>query len=241
MRGSWRDRQEAPAPEPFKTSRPIAKWLVPLFAFSIAVDAVAIISDISYLQLIDRAIGGAEIFIDEVETAESRQGIIGITQLVLFAATVVLFLIWFRRSYRNLGSLGADWLRFKPGWAVGAWFVPLLNAVRPKEIANDIWRVSDPQLPRTLNGPALGHPVSPLVNSWWGVFLISGALGRASFTGVDAETLDELATAARYFVAADIAALVAGVLAIMVVREVTERQDHRHHILAQAPSPPPPS
>jgi hypothetical protein len=53
----------------------------------------------------------------------------------------------FRRAYRNLPALGAESPRFSSGWAVGAWFVPFLNLVRPKQIMDDIWRASDPALP----------------------------------------------------------------------------------------------
>jgi hypothetical protein len=37
-------------------------------------------------------------------------------------------------------------MRWSAGWAIGAWFVPVLSLVRPKAILNDIWRASDPRV-----------------------------------------------------------------------------------------------
>ena len=34
-------------------------------------------------------------------------------------------------------------LRYGNGWAIGAWFVPILSLVRPKQMANEIWRGSE--------------------------------------------------------------------------------------------------
>ena len=242
MRGSWRDRQETPTSEPFKSLKQLATWLIFLFSLSIAVDALAILSGISYLGLIDRVQGGVQVFTDEISTIENRISVIGITQVVLWVVTAIVFVVWFRRAYRNLGPLGASWLRFKPGWAVGAWFVPILNAIRPKEIANDIWRVSDPELPPTLDGPALGRPVSAVLNWWWAMLLISGSLGRAAFRSADAETLEELSSGTKYGVAADVASVIAAVLAIILVKAVTDRQHRRHELVArtlasEVPSP----
>ncbi|QYO65100.1 DUF4328 domain-containing protein [Leptolyngbya sp. 7M] len=46
-------------------------------------------------------------------------------------ATIVLFLVWLYRAHKNLFSLKPTHLDFSPGWAVGWWFIPFLNLVRP--------------------------------------------------------------------------------------------------------------
>jgi hypothetical protein len=52
------------------------------------------------------------------------------------------------------------------GWSVGAWFIPLFNLVRPKQIIDDAWRSSSPTISRSQSPPWWCHV-------WWGVFLIS--------------------------------------------------------------------
>lgn len=107
---------------------------------------------------------------------------------------------------------------------MGAWFVPILNWFRPKQIANDIWRGTDPQPPPRQDEP----PVAPLVHWWWAAWLVAGLLGNLSFRLIDdARTLDAERTAVAVDIAAGISYVVAGVLALRFVRAVTEREAAR--------------
>lgn len=251
MEGSWRNEQYPPAADPFMSLRTLGSWLIGLLSLNAALDVVAAISDVSYLGLIERGKQGLVSFA-EGSTADSRQANLALLQLLVFLVTAIVFIVWFRRAYRNLGPLGASWLRFKPGWATGGWFVPIFNAVRPKEIANDIWRVSDPDLPPALDGPALGRPVAPVVNLWWFAFIVSAALGRAAFR-VDTDTLDQIASATRLYLVGDVWDIFLSALALVVVKQITDRQERRWQLVSTArpaasqrppgvpPPPPPPS
>jgi hypothetical protein len=96
---------------------------------------------------------------------------------VATAISGICFIIWFRAAYRNLELAGIQ-LRFSRGWSIGSWFVPFLNFVRPKHMANDFWRVSRFRAVRP--GASVtpvdiaGQPVSPLVHWWWGLYLAGG-------------------------------------------------------------------
>ena len=72
---------------------------------------------------------------------------VGLVQAAWFLVTAGLWLAWFRRAYLNLPALGARRLRFRPWWAVGSWLLPVFSLFRPKQVLNDIWRASDPDLP----------------------------------------------------------------------------------------------
>ncbi len=227
MKGSWRDDQRRPpSSDPFTSLKPLARWLVGLLVIDVALYALGTFSDLSYLALIEQIRQGT-VTTAEVTAADRRLATVAVVQLAAYLVTAIVFIVWFRRAYRNLGSLGASWLRFKPGWAVGSWFVPFLNLVRPKEIANDIWRVSDPQLPEELNGPALGEPVAGIVNMWWAALTVDAVMARALLGSDPAPTLDGLAAATRLGLAAELLGIVTSALAIMVVRAITERQNQR--------------
>ncbi|MEO5838213.1 MAG: DUF4328 domain-containing protein [Acidimicrobiales bacterium] len=64
-----------------------------------------------------------------------------------YVVTGIVFVIWFQRCYKNSQALGTANLRFSSGWAAGAWFVPFLHFVRPKQIADAIWKSTDPAAP----------------------------------------------------------------------------------------------
>src|SRR5918997_1460259 len=76
--------------------------------------------------------------------------------------------------------LGAGNLRASRGWSIGAWFVPILNLIRPKQLMDDTWRASDPALPAKVGSGWQERPVPGLLHAWWALFLISGVLGNVA-------------------------------------------------------------
>ena len=105
------------------------------------------------------------------------------------------------------------------GWAIGAWFTPVVNLWFPRRIAGDIWDAS------TAWGERRSHG---LVNAWWALWLLSLLAGRAAFTSYRrAETAPELHDAARTMLIADVADSVAAVLAIAVVLQLTRMQHQK--------------
>lgn len=97
---------------------------------------------------------------------------------VLWFACVVAFSVWLGRLWRNLYALGVGPLRFGRGWGTGAWFVPFLNLFRPKQIVDDLWRVSAPDA-------AASWRVAPVAGSlhwWWALMVANIVLGRLGGT-----------------------------------------------------------
>ena len=226
-------RYEPPATA-FKSLSSIGMWLIALLAVTVLIDLIVIVSGISYVDLIDRIESGANVTFEEADSADQRQGALAFVELIAFAITAVVFIIWFRRAYRNMAPLGVSWYRFKAGWAVGGWFVPFLNLVRPKQIANDIWRTSDPDLPPRIDGPGLGRPVSPLLNWWWGVFLISGWIARTTITAPADDSLDAIKTSTEMALPSSVFDAIAALLAAFVVLKITRRQHQRAASLSAA-------
>jgi Domain of unknown function (DUF4328) len=81
--------------------------------------------------------------------------------LLVNVVCAVVFVVWTYRGYRNLAPLGASGLRFANGWAIGGWFVPVMFLWRPKQVVNDMWRASAPELPATTAAHADGHAGAP--------------------------------------------------------------------------------
>ena len=81
------------------------------------------------------------------------------------ARTGMLFFIY--QTYSNLLSFGTDGLLSTPGMAVAVWFMPLVSFFRPCQVVNEIWRASDPTIPRQRPTEWQVSRSSPLVNGWW--------------------------------------------------------------------------
>jgi hypothetical protein len=122
----------------------------------------------------------------------------------LLAAGIV-FLIWFHRACANAWALGAFPMSITPGWAVGGFFVPFLNLVRPFQAMREVWHGS-----RREQGQG-----TPLIGLWWGTWLASGVLGwvgaKADSLGVD--------------VASFVIRAASGVLLILLMRQIGRNQE----------------
>jgi hypothetical protein len=221
------------------TSRPFnpLKWatrvvLVALF-LTIALDVIDMVFDVSYHNLIERIPSGG-VTPEQAQAADDRLTNIGAAEFVVFGATAIVFIFWFSRAYRNLRRLGIFELRWREGWAVGAWFVPLLNFVRPKSIANDIWRGSDPELRARASLPSASLSAVPWFHTaWWAVFILDGLFARVAYQRfLDADTVSNLSSATTELLVSDSLDIVAAALAIAVVYQTVKRQRLRARVLA---------
>jgi hypothetical protein len=103
-----------------------------------------------------------------------------------------------------------------------------LNLWRPKQIANDIWRASDPAAPPDLGIDWREKPVPGFLTAWWVVWVVSiyawNVSTRFYFSGDEAEDIRNAGYADLGSLGLDIAA---AVLAINVVIRLTRRQSER--------------
>jgi serine/threonine-protein kinase len=168
---------------------------------------------------------------------------IGAVQAAWFLVTAALWLAWSRRAYLNLPALGARRLRFRPWWAVGAWLLPVFSLFRPKQVLNDVWRASDPDLPPELAATWRGRPVAELLGWWWLAFVASVLVRSITTDAVHAaadlmllgllpDQLDRFQASAGMQVLADLLTVLCGLLALRVVGRASARQDGRAARLA---------
>jgi hypothetical protein len=192
---------------------PRARATVIALSATIAVDVVAFFADGWQWTLLDKIDQGKLVSTSNADISDTIVAIAAVLQLVLLIATAILFLRWFKRAYENVDALGGV-RRFSPGWAVGSWFVPLLNLWRPKQITNDIWHASS----------AERESVPAIVNVWWTVWIISSwvenVVLRSSF---GSPTNGALLSAIS-----DALDAITAVLAIVVVRLLTGRLETAH-------------
>ena len=127
---------------------------------------------------------------------------------------------------QNLGALSPRELSFTPGGAIGAWFVPFLNLVRPFQIVREIWWISS--APEDAERATFERvPRAPtVIKGWWGIYLASGFLGQAVFrASMSAKSIPDLLASSYLSIAADLMGILSALLAIQVVRLISALQD----------------
>ncbi len=214
-----------------------ARWATAGIAAVLAVDVVRIWSDWLEVKLVDKLLANELdlTLLDDLDANDDRQLAIAIVRVVVYLASAVLFIRWFHAAYSNITSVGVAAHRFGRGWAIGAWFVPILNLWRPKQIANDIWRAGALDLPTANVNSLAAQPVAALVTVWWAVWIVSGVLenvvGSAAF---DEDTIETRSMSQFDMFSAGVE-IVACVLAIAVIRRTTTRLNaRREHVATRA-------
>jgi hypothetical protein len=199
-----------------------------MLALVILSDFAALAADVVQLDLMTDIRDGRHVSLEQVRESDDRVTTTGLLQAGAYIACIVAFLVWYGRAYRNLERLGSDGLRFGKRWAIAYWFIPIGNLFRPKQVMNDIWRGSDPELP----APAhhwQRNGVPALLHWWWALWLLSSfvANGLARPSLNSAETVDEAVSTATRFVVIDVIDVIPAVLGILVIRAITRRQEER--------------
>jgi Domain of unknown function (DUF4328) len=204
-----------------------ASWAKRLLLVAGLVDTLAVITGLASYRLAGRAASGSATF-EQFNAAEARHDLVILTQMAVYLVAAVVFIRWFHRAYANLPAIGIQGLGHGAAWAIGAWFVPIISLVWPKQIANEIWQGSDPLLEPDEGRNWRQSKVPVFIGVWWLAFITSSLLVGAGweFWG-DAKTYSDIKFAASVEITGNAIAVLSGVLAYVVVDRASERQQAR--------------
>jgi len=204
-----------------------ARVAVGALGLLIVADLIALGPDLELLSVTDRLLDGERVPFADLDSVDDRLRATGLAQLVLLIVSIVTFLLWYSRAYRNVIAMGIRKPRYGTRWAVISWFVPVVNLVIPKKASNDIYRGSDPEMSYG-DADFASRQVTPLLHWWWALWLLSGLLNRAAAaSGFDARDPRDFSDSAKLYIVADGIQIVAAVLAIAVILRITARSEER--------------
>ena len=191
----------------------------------------------------------AEILLPELgadqELAENPAGAVvllllfglSLLTIAIYIATVVVFLMWLHRCANNLRAFGywTSQIAHSSAWAVGSFFVPIVNLFVPYKATKEIWEKSRPS-----ESVPFSFSKSPpsFFPAWWGFWIAcnfaSNIYFRMTMGGAPREAT------AIVGVVSDSLSIAAAGFAIMVIKEITRRQEETSQHLTLAPTMPPP-
>ncbi|MFI5053014.1 MAG: DUF4328 domain-containing protein [Acidimicrobiia bacterium] len=132
-------------------------------------------------------------------------------------AILVLVIIYLFRASKNTALWRSDRPTWAAGWTIGAWFIPLANAVLPCLVICEIWKRSDPGAA----DPAARRGSARVV--WWWVVFVVGFV--AASIDISSETINEARAQDWVNLSGAVILIVAAVLFVGVVRALTRRQE----------------
>jgi hypothetical protein len=170
------------------------------------------------LDLLSRSFSAAEGTSNAIRVG-SVTGLSGL----LTIATFVVFGRWIVLAHRNLPALGAQYLEYRPGWAVGWFFIPIANLWKPFQAMRSLWRYSHSVQQPDLQDSTWVLPV------WWTLWLVSSFLGnylmRSSWS---AKTVEALTSSTQGFIANSLIDVFQFVIAVILVRRIWKAQEAQH-------------
>ncbi|MFF7214707.1 DUF4328 domain-containing protein [Streptomyces sp. NPDC008238] len=204
----------------------LATAVVVLLSLVIAADVVDIAAEAGRYALMGTAVADELATVDQSALSRSDiwVGVAAALQFLTFAATGVLFVIWFHRVRSNGEVFAPNGFEKARGWAIGGWFIPVAFFWIPFGIARDTWVASSQTTQDGRLRPADSGPVS----YWWAAWVAGQLLDllAALVTNENSGYSDDLRDAAGMTIAVDGVDILAAILAILFVRKLTAMQ-HR--------------
>ncbi|EAY29107.1 DUF4328 domain-containing protein [Microscilla marina] len=195
-----------------------AKTAITLIWVVMVVEVIALIS--SYLQydLIQSAVAGASVTIEEANANDARERLVAIVYLIVLTISGITFIQWFRRAYYNLHQR-VDHLNHSEGWAAGAWFVPFLNLFRPFQIMKELYEETA-ELLATHEFKDKGQLSTSVLGVWWAAWILKSVLGQVSFRlAMNAKEIAEIQVVTIMSIAQHVLGIIAAFLVVQVIRE----------------------
>jgi len=183
----------------------------------IAVSVLSIISGFMQLQLL------SALLITEEEAAanENRQLMVGILYLAAFVISGIAYLVWVYRVNENCHEFAAKGMEFTPGWSVGWHFVPFMNIVRPHQIMQEVYQVS--QDPTNW----IRKPGSSAISWWWGLVIVDRIISNIAGRGFDlAETQSALKAATAGTMASNVVGIISALLLLHMINIISTLQNN---------------
>jgi hypothetical protein len=172
--------------------------------------------------------------------SELLGGIGFLAEALAFVVTLVLFVMWFHRIYRNLPALGVA--RPHSMWRpVLVWFIPIANIFLVPRTVQEAWDGS--------HGRPVQHPhtawaatkLDPPVRAWWIAFFGANIVNRLA-PNPKTNTPGDVISGTLWLLAVEALLVVSAILAVRMVRLMQTAQDSRAVSggwLAGSEAPPP--
>lgn len=141
------------------------KWSLLGYAAMLAVESLACLLAIVLLSAATPGVGALQI----AGTSLILMAGAALVQVALNILIAVLFLRLLYKAVQQARGFSPPFSYVSPGWAVGYWFIPVMNLYRPFQVVKELLKAGAAQ--------SGGKFPEQLLSAWWAMFLISNFAG----------------------------------------------------------------
>jgi hypothetical protein len=222
---------------PFKSAHGLAQASVACLIVVITCYFLEVIYSIAFVAFFPNLGESEDMSASETVMSLLALGIIAV-KVLFFIATVVSFLMWLYRAYKNLEAFNVQNLNTSAGWAVGYWFIPILNLFKPLKVVNELYHGSNPETAE--QGYAFSDTGTPAIHGfWWACWILSNFANRIA-SAIEKSAKDVTNSSVLFDVISLSLGIMAGVLLIFIIRDIDERQRLFEQQLSISTPPMPP-
>jgi hypothetical protein len=216
----------------------LATWVSILFITAAVAAAVAACLNAYQIALLDVFRFGGTIPPVLAESQDARQRFVTAVELAAELTSMIVFFFWLYRASQNARFLGAEEMKYTPGWSVGWFFVPVAGLVMPYNVFKELWKASSP----SPDGTTHEARAFPILGVWWAAMVATAvihysplqvALGRERMMefGLQPELSSWLTDHLWGFfwgrLLVDVVGIAASILTVIVVVSITRMQERR--------------
>ena len=236
------DAQLAPTPfEPlaalavYQSARGKARFVIAVTCIAIFFQLLFVGSNVLQILMLLDAKAGSIIHPSTAQANDVRHQGIAVVVMLTALVGLVSFFVLIYAAHKNLRAFHATRLEFSPGWAVGWFFIPIMNLFKPCQAMFDLWRLSDPARMPIPKQPAAEPHSAAIVGWWWGTRLASAIAGQIFATASNAATsIDDFLTVSWVAIALTLLLdIPTDVVLILMVKRIQDFQDRRNKLMEQ--------
>ena len=186
---------------------------------------------IGFLQNVQSGYYQSQLEINQAASAnDMRHGSIGMAEVSVFVLSGIFILMWIYKAHKNAIEYGLN-KEFTAGWAVGSFFVPIINLFRPFQAMVELYTCSESpsnwksssssNYYRSLENSMASSPL--LIRLWWALWMVSFFLGQKFFRW-DPEGLDEWLNYTYFEIGNSVFDIILTIVFIVVIKKVYMNQ-----------------
>jgi len=184
----------------------LGRWLQKLLALYVAVLGIEIMAAVVAIAALAGTAG--------TELSSGRLQLAGFSLMAMaysayaevgaFVLIAILFLRFLYKAVQQAKGFATPYAYASAGWAVGYWFIPVVNLYRPFEVVKQLFKACTQQAG---GKPAAGEQ---LLSAWWAMFLVSNLAGwMLANSNNDFSTTAGVLTYAEYSIGCNLLLMIA--------------------------------